>query len=173
MRALASCCGLMATALASVSPALCDPVADFYRGKQVSLVLSTGAGGGYASYAHAFAPYLSKHIPGNPTIVVQNLPGAGGLRAMQYFASVAPRDGSVLGLVHSSVPFAPLTVENLDQFKLDVEEAIGANPIMNPIPLGRGKEGAARLELAYQQAPYAQYFLSDPDFTLIGVATKN
>jgi len=98
----------MATALASVSPALCDPVADFYRGKQVSLVLSTGAGGGYASYAHAFAPYLSKHIPGNPTIVVQNLPGAGGLRAMQYFASVAPRDGSVLGLVHSSVPFAPL-----------------------------------------------------------------
>ena len=108
MRALASCCGLMATALASVSPALCDPVADFYRGKQVSLVLSTGAGGGYASYAHAFAPYLSKHIPGNPTIVVQNMPGAGGLRAMQYFASVAPRDGSVLGLVHSSVPFAPL-----------------------------------------------------------------
>jgi tripartite-type tricarboxylate transporter receptor subunit TctC len=98
----------MATALASVSPALCDPVADFYRGKQVSLVLSTGAGGGYASYAHAFAPYLSKHIPGNPTIVVQNMPGAGGLRAMQYFASVAPRDGSVLGLVHSSVPFAPL-----------------------------------------------------------------
>ncbi len=108
MRALASCCGLMATALASVSPALCDPVADFYRGKQMSLVLSTGAGGGYASYAHAFAPYLSKHIPGNPTIVVQNMPGAGGLRAMQYFASVAPRDGSVLGLVHSSVPFAPL-----------------------------------------------------------------
>jgi len=65
------------------------------------------------------------------------------------------------------------TVENLDQFKGDVEEAIGANPIMNPIPLGRGKEGAARLELAYAQAPYAQHFLSDPDFTLISVCAKN
>ena len=108
MRALALCCGLMATALASATPALAEPVADFYRGRQVSLVLSTGAGGGYASYAHAFAPYLSKHVPGNPNIVVQNMPGAGGIRAMQYFASIAPRDGSVLGLVHSSVPFAPL-----------------------------------------------------------------
>jgi tripartite-type tricarboxylate transporter receptor subunit TctC len=108
MRASALCCGVLSAVLASASPALSDPVADFYRGKQVSLVLSTGAGGGYASYAHAFAPFLSKHIPGNPNIVVQNMPGAGGIRAMQYFASIAPRDGSVLGLVHSSVPFAPL-----------------------------------------------------------------
>ena len=108
MRALALTSGLLVGALLPASPALCDPVADFYRGRQVSLVLSTGAGGGYASYAHAFAPYLSKHIPGNPNIVVQNMPGAGGIRAMQYFASIAPRDGSVLGLVHSSVPFAPL-----------------------------------------------------------------
>ena len=89
-------------------PAQSEPVADFYRGKQISLVLSAGAGGGYSSYAYAIAPFLSKHIPGNPGIVVQNMPGAGGLRAMQYFASVAPRDGTVLGLVHSSVPFAPL-----------------------------------------------------------------
>ena len=108
MRARALYCGLLATAMASARPALADPVADFYRGKQVSLVLSTGAGGGYASYAHAFAPYLSKHIPGNPNIVVQNMPGAGGIRAMQFFASIAPRDGATLGLVHSSVPFAPL-----------------------------------------------------------------
>ena len=88
MRARALYCGLLATAMASARPALADPVADFYRGKQVSLVLSTGAGGGYASYAHAFAPYLSKHIPGNPNIVVQNMPGAGGIRAMQFFASI-------------------------------------------------------------------------------------
>jgi catechol 2,3-dioxygenase-like lactoylglutathione lyase family enzyme len=65
------------------------------------------------------------------------------------------------------------TVESLDQFRQDVEDAIGANPIMNPIPLGRGKEGAARLELARQQAPYAEHFLSDPDFTLISVCAKH
>ena len=108
MRALALSTGVLVGALLPTTAALCDPIADFYRGKQVSLVLSTGAGGGYASYGHAFAPFFSKHIPGNPNIVVQNMPGAGGIRAMQYFATVAPRDGSVLGLVHSSVPFAPL-----------------------------------------------------------------
>ena len=108
MRALALSCGLICGAVLAASPALSDPIEDFYRGRQVSLVLSTGAGGGYASYGHAFAPFFSKHLPGNPNIVVQNMPGAGGIRAMQFFNTVAPRDGSVLGLVHSSVPFAPL-----------------------------------------------------------------
>lgn len=99
----------MATAvLVSTGAASAGDVAEFYKGKQISLILSAGAGGGYASYAQAFAPYLSKYVPGNPNIVVQNMPGAGGLRAIQYFANVAPRDGTVLGLVHSSVPFAPL-----------------------------------------------------------------
>ena len=106
LHAVTAVCTLMG--LLAASPARPDAVADFYKGKQISLVLSAGAGGGYSSYAYAFAPFLSKHIPGNPNIVVQNMPGAGGLRAMQYFASVAPRDGTVLGLVHSSVPFAPL-----------------------------------------------------------------
>ena len=100
--------GLTFAALAAAGPAAADPTADFYKGKQVALILSAGAGGGYASYAHAIAPYLTKHIPGNPNVVVQNMPGAGGLRAMQYFNTVAPTDGTVLGLVHSSVPFAPL-----------------------------------------------------------------
>jgi tripartite-type tricarboxylate transporter receptor subunit TctC len=82
--------------------------ADFYAGKQIQWVLSAGAGGGYATYAQAFAPYFSAHIPGKPTIVVQNMPGAGGIRAMQYFYTNAPKDGTVLGFVHSTVPFAPL-----------------------------------------------------------------
>src|SRR5580693_4352225 len=85
-----------------------DPIADFYRGRTISWILSAGAGGGYASYALAFAPYFSTHIPGNPPIVIQNMPGGGGIRAMLYLDSVAPKDGTTLGLVHSSVPFAPL-----------------------------------------------------------------
>jgi len=85
-----------------------DPIADFYKGRSISWILSAGAGGGYSSYAQAFAPYFSAHIPGNPTIVVQNMPGGGGIRAMLYLESVAPKDGATLGLVHSSVPFAPL-----------------------------------------------------------------
>src|SRR5258706_683185 len=81
---------------------------EFYKGRQIIMILSADAGGGYASYANAFAPYLSQHIPGKPRIVVQYMPGAGGLRAMNYLYTNAPKDGSVIALVHSSVPYAPL-----------------------------------------------------------------
>jgi tripartite-type tricarboxylate transporter receptor subunit TctC len=98
-----------AAALAlGASAAAADPIADFYKGKQINWILSAGAGGGYSAYALAFAPHFSAHIPGNPHIVVQNMPGAGGIRAMIYLQSVAPKDGTTIGLVHSSVPFAPL-----------------------------------------------------------------
>ena len=95
-----------ALAAASFSPALAQE--DFYRGKEIKWILSAGAGGGYSSYANAFAPFLSARLPGKPNIVVQNMPGAGGLRAMQYLFTSAPKDGTTIGLVHSSVPFAPL-----------------------------------------------------------------
>ena len=90
----------------SAAPA--DPIADFYKGKQINWILSAGAGGGYSAYALAFAQHFSAHIPGNPHIIVQNMPGAGGIRAMLFLQSVAPKDGTTIGLVHSSVPFAPL-----------------------------------------------------------------
>ncbi len=81
---------------------------EFYSGRAVTIFQSAGAGGIYSAYSIAFAPYLEKHIPGNPTIVVDFMPGAGGIRATNFINSNAPKDGSVLGLVHSSVPFAPL-----------------------------------------------------------------
>src|SRR5712671_1051102 len=94
--------------LALAPGARAQSVADFYRGKQISWILSADAGGGYSSYALAFAPYLTAHLPGNPKIIVQNMPGAGGIRAMTYLNARAPRDGTTSGRVHSSVPFAPL-----------------------------------------------------------------
>src|SRR5437016_4440583 len=101
---------LAAFAMLALGPSAvrADPIADFYKGKQINWILSAGAGGGYSSYAHVFAPHFSAHIPGNPQLVVQNMPGAGGIRAMTYLSSVAPKDGTTIGLVHSSVPFAPL-----------------------------------------------------------------
>ncbi len=88
--------------------AAADPVADFYKDKHISWILSADAGGGYSSYANAFAAHFSEHIPGKPKIIVQNMPGAGGIKAMNYLMSVAPKDGTTIGLVHSSVSFAPL-----------------------------------------------------------------
>nr|TFG55659.1 MAG: hypothetical protein E4H34_00035 [Hyphomicrobiales bacterium] len=80
----------------------------FYTGRQMRLLLSSDAGGGYASYAIAFAPFLAKHLPGNPNIIVDYMPGAGGIRAMNYLHANGEQDGSLIALVHSSVPFAPL-----------------------------------------------------------------
>lgn len=80
----------------------------FYKDRQMTLIMGSDAGGGYATYANAIAPYLSAHIPGRPRITLQFMPGAGGLRAMNYLYASAPKDGSVIGMVQSSVPFAPL-----------------------------------------------------------------
>ncbi len=65
------------------------------------------------------------------------------------------------------------TVESVDKLKEDVDELVGINPVMNPIPVGKGKESAARLELARRQCPIAEHFLSDPDFTLIAVRGRH
>lgn len=104
------------TSVAAFAVALClapaaaraDEVAAFYAGRRLSWIVSADAGGGYSAYAQAFAPFFADHIPGKPTIVIQNKPGGGGLRAMNELYAIAPRDGATIGLVHSSVPFAPL-----------------------------------------------------------------
>ena len=97
-------------AFLAASPALAqsNAVADFYRGRQVFFVHSGGEGGGYATYAQTFAPYFARYIPGSPKIIVQSMPGAGGVRMMQHFSAVAPRDGAYFGLVQSGASFAPL-----------------------------------------------------------------
>ena len=77
-------------------------VADFYRGKTITLMVASGAGGGYDFFARALARHMGKHIPGNPTLIVQNMPGAGGARMVNFVYNVGAQDGTVLG-----VPLAP------------------------------------------------------------------
>ena len=79
------------------APACADEVADFYRGKTINFVVSTDAGGGYDIYARPLARHMGRYIPGNPTIVVQNMPGAGSLRGANYLYNVAPKDGTIFG----------------------------------------------------------------------------
>jgi tripartite-type tricarboxylate transporter receptor subunit TctC len=103
---------LLATVLALVglAPAVTNaaPTEDFYKGRQIVMIMSTDAGGGYAAYANALAPYLSAHIPGRPRIIIQYMPGAGGIRAMNYLYSAAPKDGTRIAMVHAMSPYAPL-----------------------------------------------------------------
>jgi tripartite-type tricarboxylate transporter receptor subunit TctC len=83
----------------AASGARAQPVADFYAGKQLNLIVGATPGGGYDTQARLVARHWGKHIPGNPTIVVQNMPAAGSLAATNYIYNVAPRDGSVVALV--------------------------------------------------------------------------
>ena len=88
--------------------AMADPVSDFYKGRNVSMVVSSSAGGGYDLLSRTIARHLPKHIPGAPQIIVRNMPGAGGIVAAKYLYTSAPRDGSVLGSVQNNVPYEPL-----------------------------------------------------------------
>ncbi len=94
------------SALASLARA--DSVADFYKGRSVSMIIGYSVGGGYDAYARLLARYFGRHIPGEPSIVPQQMTGAGSLRAANYLFSVAPKDGSVLGTFSRSMGIAPL-----------------------------------------------------------------
>lgn len=102
------------------SPLRADPIADFYRGKTITMVIGYGAGGGYDLYGRITAEFLGRHIPGNPIIVPENMPGAGSFKAAQYLYSAAPRDGTYLGSVAQSVALDSATADNpqLDASKL-------------------------------------------------------
>ncbi len=85
-----------------------DAVAEFYKGKQISLIVGSSAGGGYDTYARLLGRHLGKHIPGNPTIVPSNMPGAGSNAAAAHIYAVAPKDGTVIGAVQTAAVLDPL-----------------------------------------------------------------
>src|SRR5665213_2233164 len=86
------------------SAAAQNPAEDFYKGKQINLVVGYGPGGGYDITARLVARYLGKFIPGNPNVVVQNMPDAGSMRAANYLYANAPKDGSTFGLIARDMP---------------------------------------------------------------------
>ena len=112
--AMRACWRTTATALLLVlapfvcAPAAADEVADFYRGRTVSMVVGAASGGGYDTYARAVARFLGRHIPGAPSIVVQNMPGAGQSLAAHYVYAVAPKDGTVIAATSPGALLAPL-----------------------------------------------------------------
>jgi tripartite-type tricarboxylate transporter receptor subunit TctC len=99
---------ILAVFLFAFGIAAADSVDTFYKGLNMPLIIGYSAGGGYDVYARLLARYFGKHIPGNPTIVPQNMTGAGSLRSANYIFSVAPKDGSVFGTFSRSMGISPL-----------------------------------------------------------------
>jgi tripartite-type tricarboxylate transporter receptor subunit TctC len=85
-----------------------DATDDFYRGKTVRVVIGFSAGGGFDIYGRIVARYIGRHIPGNPTVIPQNMPGAGSLKSANYIYNVAPKDGTVFGIFARGIPMERL-----------------------------------------------------------------
>src|SRR5580704_2403493 len=96
----------LATVMAVAAPAATAAAEDFYAGKTISIIVD--GGGAYEAYARMLAQYLPRYIPGRPTIIVQEMPGAAGVRAANYLNNIAPRDGTMIAGLHGAVLTAPL-----------------------------------------------------------------
>jgi len=97
-------------ALAALCPAaLAQPAEEFYKGKTIRIIVALGAGGDYDRYARMAGRWLGKYIPGSPNIVVENMPGAGGIIAANHIYNIAAKDGTVIGALHQNTALAQVT----------------------------------------------------------------
>ena len=114
----------------TITSAESQTVAEFYRGRNVTILVGSGVGGGYDTYSRTLARYWGKHIPGNPNIIVQNMPGANGITMFNFLVNGASKDGSVIGS-----PFAANVTEPLiDQGKITKFDPRQVNWIGNVAP---------------------------------------
>jgi tripartite-type tricarboxylate transporter receptor subunit TctC len=108
MRSLSRLLIISVVLLASPSLASAQTPADFYKSKNVELYIGYSPGGGYDVYARLLARHIGRHIPGNPTVIVKNMPGAGSLTLANWLYNVGPKDGSVFGTIGRGTGFDPL-----------------------------------------------------------------
>lgn len=143
--------GLAAGVLLTAVPASAEDARPFYQGKTLQIVVGFDAGGGYDAYARLVGRTLSRHIPGNPTIVVQNKPGAGSRVAANWLYNVAPRDGTVIGSVVQSTPLDQVFQEPGVQYDAARFNWIG-NPIVdNLVSITSHRSGLDSMELVRSQ----------------------
>jgi tripartite-type tricarboxylate transporter receptor subunit TctC len=93
------------------APARASSVETFYKGRSISLFIGFSAGSGYDIYARLLARYIGRYIPGNPSVIPQNMPGGGSLKVANYMYSVAAKDGSAIATISRSLPVEPLLSE--------------------------------------------------------------
>jgi tripartite-type tricarboxylate transporter receptor subunit TctC len=112
---LATSCIAVLAVMGALPARAADATANFYKGKTVQVLIGFSAGGGYDIYARTLARYMGKHLPGNPTMVPQNIPGAGTLKVANYIYNVAPKDGTVIGTFARGIPMEKLLGRTVGQ----------------------------------------------------------
>jgi len=106
-RSVAAGAAIAFAAMLPAAPGAADPVADFYRGKTVEMIIGAAAGGGYDIAGRAVARHLGRHIPGQPALIVRNMPGATSLIMTNALYNRSPRDGTVMGMPNNTIPLEP------------------------------------------------------------------
>src|ERR1044072_5885138 len=107
---------MLAAALLDAAPAGAQPAADTLAGKTVSLIIGFGPGGGYDWWGRTIARHIGKHLRGNPTVVPQNMPGAGSYVAASHVYGAAPKDGSVFAIIARDAALGPLSNQPAARF---------------------------------------------------------
>ena len=132
--------GVLATlAVGNVMPASADPIADYYKGKTLRVVIGYAAGGGYDIYGRVFADMFGKYMPGHPNVIAQNMEGAGSFLAAKYLYNVAPQDGTSFGSLAQTLP---LDYAMAEQHKdLDASKMPYLGRLVSNIDLGAGAPG--------------------------------
>ena len=149
-----SCAALAALLWAIVVPqqgAAQDAVAEFYRGKQVKIVVGFSAGGSSHLYAQVLARHMGKYIPGNPSLIVQNMPGAGGLVAANYTYSNASRDGLEFTITSRTAALEPLLGNRAAKFEPVKFNWIGSANIENSVCISWHTAPVKTIEEAFKQ----------------------
>jgi tripartite-type tricarboxylate transporter receptor subunit TctC len=101
--------GIAIFALVLTSPIAAQPAGDSLAGKSVSMIIGFGAGGGYDLWGRTVGRHIGRHLPGAPTVIPQNMPGAGSYAAASYIFNIAPKDGTVLGIIARDAALGPLS----------------------------------------------------------------
>ena len=134
-RTLLFVAAILAVTGQAMQPAQAQSVEEFFKGRTISMIVGGSPGGGFDTLARAIGRHIGKHIPGNPTIVAKNMPGAGGTMALDHLYNVADKDGSVMALVNNTPPFVPLFSGRPARFDATKFSWLGTPSVESPLVL--------------------------------------
>ena len=156
---------LLAAALFCATRARADAVEDFYRGKQLNMIVGYSSGGGYDIYARSVARYMGAHIPGAPKVVVTNMPGAGSLVSVNHLYNIAPKDGTAIATFGRGLPMEPLIGAAKVQFDATKLTWIGsvASELSVCAVTQKSRVKSSRISLSIEAAVGGEGSGSDPD----------
>jgi len=142
---------LGATLLAQAAGAQAQSVEEFYRGRQVTFIISSAAGGDYDLWSRTIARHLGNHLPGKPSFVPQNMPGAGQMTATNHLFNVAAKDGSVIGMIGRNLPNQALFKHPSVHFDPLKFNWIGSPELTNRVCVATAKSGIAKGEDLFEK----------------------